>query len=538
MANRLALESSPYLLQHANNPVDWFPWGEAAFERARALDRPIFLSIGYSTCHWCHVMERESFESPDIAAVLNDHFVSIKMDREERPDIDRVYMTFVQATTGQGGWPMSVWLTPDLRPFYGGTYFPPRAQWGRPGFVDVLLELAQVWKDDRPRILASADVVTERLRALSDARDEAIGGPSGVAGPDALTVGVEHFRRAFDARHGGFAGAPKFPRPAELAFLLREFARTGEADLRDMSLETFRAMAVGGLRDHVGGGFHRYSVDERWRVPHFEKMLYDQAQLVLAGLECAQASGDAFYSAVAEDTLAYVARDSHASRRRVLLGRGRRQHSARSGWRAGSPRGGGGLLHLVRIGSERTVRRAGGPGREAAVRHRAQRECAGRSPRRVHRQEPALHGRDDRGYCGAHVARARRDCASPGIGPAAHARGAQLAAAAAPRRQGPHVVERIDAGRVRPRGPCARRALDWPRGAGRTLRARPALGRSAAAPAAPLAGRTRRHRRVLRGLRGAHLGAARARAGDGRARVARMGAHAASETGCPLLGRR
>jgi uncharacterized protein YyaL (SSP411 family) len=309
MANRLALESSPYLLQHANNPVDWFPWGEAAFERARTFDRPIFLSIGYSTCHWCHVMERESFESPEIAAVLNEHFVSIKMDREERPDVDRVYMTFVQATTGQGGWPMSVWLTPDLRPFYGGTYFPPRAQWGRPGFVDVLLELARVWTDDRPRILASANVVTERLRALAEARDDAIGRPSGVAGPDALTVGAEQFRRAFDARHGGFGGAPKFPRPAELAFLLREFARTGETDLRDISLETFRAMALGGLRDHVGGGFHRYSVDERWRVPHFEKMLYDQAQLALAGLECAQASGEAFYSAVAEDTLAYVARD-------------------------------------------------------------------------------------------------------------------------------------------------------------------------------------------------------------------------------------
>jgi uncharacterized protein YyaL (SSP411 family) len=226
--------------------------------------------------------------------------------------VDRVYMTFVQATTGQGGWPMSVWLTPDLHPFYGGTYFPPRAQWGRPGFVDLLRDLARLWADERSRVLASADVLTGRLREMAEARAETAG-ETVVAGHEALIVGTTQFRRSFDPRYGGFGGAPKFPRPAELAFLLREWARTGEPELRAMSIDTYRAMALGGMRDHLGGGFHRYSVDERWRVPHFEKMLYDQAQLVLAGLECAQASGEDLYAAIAEDTLAYVERDlTHA----------------------------------------------------------------------------------------------------------------------------------------------------------------------------------------------------------------------------------
>ncbi len=217
-------------------------------------------------------------------------------------------MTFVQATTGQGGWPMSVWLTPALRPFYGGTYFPPQAQWGRPGFGEILLELARLWKDERPRLLASADVLTERLREAAELRAD-VGGTGRVAGEDALAMGADQFQRAFDSRYGGFGGAPKFPRPAELSFLLREWARTGAPSLRAMTVETFRAMALGGMRDHLGGGFHRYSVDERWRVPHFEKMLYDQAQLVIAGVECAQATGDAFYAAVVEDTLTYIARD-------------------------------------------------------------------------------------------------------------------------------------------------------------------------------------------------------------------------------------
>jgi uncharacterized protein YyaL (SSP411 family) len=302
--NRLSRERSPYLLQHANNPVDWFPWGDEAFAKARAEDKPIFLSIGYSTCHWCHVMEHESFEHDEVAAVLNERFVSIKVDREERPDVDRVYMTFVQATTGSGGWPMSVWLTPDLKPFYGGTYFPPTGRWGRPGFTDILQEIARVWTAERGKIAESAEALTKQLHAM-----ERASATSSVPGPDALDRSVQQFRDAFDARNGGFGDAPKFPRPSELLFLLREHARTGSGEARDMVLRTLRAMALGGMRDHVGGGFHRYSVDAGWRVPHFEKMLYDQAQLVLAYLEGAQVSGDPFYAEVAEDTLLYVLRE-------------------------------------------------------------------------------------------------------------------------------------------------------------------------------------------------------------------------------------
>ena len=307
--NRLAHERSPYLLQHAQNPVDWFPWSDEAFEKARSEQKPIFLSVGYSTCHWCHVMERESFENPGIAAVLNDHFVSIKVDREERPDVDRVYMMFVQASTGHGGWPMSVWLTPDLKPFYGGTYFPPTSKWGRPGFVEILHEIARVWDAERDKVAKSAEAMVAQLRTVEQTAPTWT-----LPGPDALARTVEQFRRSFDGRHGGFGDAPKFPRPSELLFLLREHARTtrgGESDgsLLTMVLRTLRAMAEGGMRDHVGGGFHRYSVDAEWRVPHFEKMLYDQAQLVLAFAEAAQASGDAWFAGVAGDTLRYVMRE-------------------------------------------------------------------------------------------------------------------------------------------------------------------------------------------------------------------------------------
>jgi uncharacterized protein YyaL (SSP411 family) len=303
MPNRLARERSPYLLQHAQNPVDWYPWGDEAFEKARQDDKPIFLSIGYSTCHWCHVMEHESFESADIAERLNRDFVSIKVDREERPDVDRVYMTFVQATTGAGGWPMSVWLTPSLKPFYGGTYYPPTSKWGRPGFTDVLDEIARVWKGDRARVDSVADDLLARIQeATATSAAGSASSLTDVAGPEAISAGVEQFRRVFDTRHGGFGDAPKFPRPSELLFLLRAGA-TG------MALETLRAMALGGMRDHVGGGFHRYSVDAAWRVPHFEKMLYDQAQLAIAYLEASQVSRDGFYATVAEDTLDYVLRD-------------------------------------------------------------------------------------------------------------------------------------------------------------------------------------------------------------------------------------
>jgi uncharacterized protein len=304
MPNRLAVEQSPYLLQHKDNPVDWYPWGDEAFSKARAENKPIFLSVGYSTCHWCHVMEHESFENDDVAQVLNRQFVSIKVDREERPDVDRVYMTFVQATTGSGGWPMSVWLTPGLEPFYGGTYFPPSSRWGRPGFVEILEEIARVWREERDNVLRSASTIVGRLREVS-ARPAA----TEVPGVSALDAAVRQFATTFDARRGGFGDAPKFPRPSELLFLMREHARTGRTEPRDMVLVTLRAMALGGMRDHIGGGFHRYSVDGDWRVPHFEKMLYDQAQLVLAYVEAAQATGDAFFADIAADTLDYVMRD-------------------------------------------------------------------------------------------------------------------------------------------------------------------------------------------------------------------------------------
>jgi uncharacterized protein len=302
--NRLASEKSPYLLQHASNPVHWHPWGEEAFEAARRADKPIFLSIGYSTCHWCHVMAHESFEDPRVAAVLNEHFISVKVDREERPDVDRIYMTFVQATTGSGGWPMSVWLLPDLRPFYGGTYFPPGSAWGRPGFVDLLREMARLWRTERGRLETAAAGVVEHLAGAASQP-----GGAQVPGAIALDGATRDLLASYDRRHGGFGGAPKFPRPSELLFLLREHRRTGESAPLDATLHTLRAMAAGGMRDQVGGGFHRYSVDGQWRVPHFEKMLYDQAQLVLAYVEAAQASGDRFFLEVVKDTLRYVQRD-------------------------------------------------------------------------------------------------------------------------------------------------------------------------------------------------------------------------------------
>ena len=311
--NRLAHERSPYLLQHAANPVEWYPWGDEAFARARREDKPIFLSIGYSTCHWCHVMEHESFVNQDIAALLNRDFISIKVDREERPDVDRVYMTFVQATTGSGGWPMTVFLTPDLKPFYGGTYFPPTSRWGRPGFLDLLNELGRVWKEDRARVDHAAGELFDRLQLVTRGGRPS-GAESGPADLESLDVAIEQFQMAFDRRHGGFGEAPKFPRPSELLFLLREYARRSsggrgaQAPLL-MAADTLRAMAAGGMRDHIGGGFHRYSVDAEWRVPHFEKMLYDQAQLVLAYLEAGQATRDPVFQEVAEDTLAYVMRD-------------------------------------------------------------------------------------------------------------------------------------------------------------------------------------------------------------------------------------
>jgi uncharacterized protein YyaL (SSP411 family) len=302
--NRLAQEKSPYLLQHAHNPVDWFPWGDEAFEKAAREDKAVFLSIGYSTCHWCHVMERESFENDEIARVLNDNFVSIKVDREERPDVDRIYMMFVQAATGSGGWPMSVFLTPDRKPFFGGTYFPPDNRFGRPGFGAVLTNLARAWKEDRARIEESGAQVLRQLQEYSQ-----VPAGSGAAGKDALESGFFVFRRMFDSTHGGFGGAPKFPRPSVHNFLLRYHAETGSVEALDMVLTTLREMAKGGMNDQLGGGFHRYSVDERWFVPHFEKMLYDQAQLAISYVEAFQITRDGQYAAAARDIFSYVLRD-------------------------------------------------------------------------------------------------------------------------------------------------------------------------------------------------------------------------------------
>ena len=303
--NHLVNESSPYLLMHAHNPVDWYPWGQEAFDLARRENKPIFLSVGYSTCHWCHVMERESFTNPEIARIMNDNFVNIKVDREERPDVDKVYMTFVQATTGSGGWPMSVFLTPDLKPFFGGTYWPPVDRYGRAGFSTVLERVAEAWRKDRTRIEQSAADVVEQLK-------KAVHAPS----PDeahitdaTLSRTYQQIRSSYDPANGGFGGAPKFPRPVVFNFLLRYHARTGEQTALQMTLNTLHAMAEGGIHDHLGGGFHRYSVDEKWHVPHFEKMLYDQAQLAVSYLEAYQITHDPFYAATLRDILDYVLRD-------------------------------------------------------------------------------------------------------------------------------------------------------------------------------------------------------------------------------------
>jgi uncharacterized protein len=301
--NRLIHEKSPYLLQHAHNPVDWYAWGADAFQKARQEDKPIFLSIGYSTCHWCHVMERESFENEETAAILNKYFVAIKVDREERPDVDRIYMAYVQATTGGGGWPMSVWLTPDLKPFVGGTYFPPEDRYGRAGFPTLLERIAQAWKADRAKIVESSLEVLKHLEEASEVK------PSGGLDASALESGFMQFRRSFDSKLGGFGPAPKFPRPVTNNFLLRYFARTHQEEARDMVLATLRAMAKGGMNDQLGGGFHRYSVDERWFVPHFEKMLYDQAQLAISYLEAYQITHDSSFAGVARRIFDYVLRD-------------------------------------------------------------------------------------------------------------------------------------------------------------------------------------------------------------------------------------
>jgi uncharacterized protein len=308
--NRLASEKSPYLLQHAHNPVDWYPWGKEAFEKARSENKMIFLSIGYSTCHWCHVMAHESFENEDIAKVMNEYFVCVKLDREERPDVDKIYMTFVQATTGSGGWPMSVWLTPDLKPVVGGTYFPPESKFGRPGFPDICKQIGDAWKNDRQRLIDSGNEVINKLREAFASN------PSSAQklDPSVLDKAYSRIASQYDEENKGFGAAPKFPRPVTFNFLLRQMNRKGKsstegAEALSMTLETLDVMAKGGIHDHLGGGFHRYAVDKNWHVPHFEKMLYDQAQLTISYLEAYQITRKESYAEVARDILDYVLTD-------------------------------------------------------------------------------------------------------------------------------------------------------------------------------------------------------------------------------------
>ena len=304
-ANRLAREKSPYLLQHARNPVDWFAWGDEAFEKARQENKPIFLSVGYSTCHWCHVMERESFESEKLAEFLNEHFISVKVDREERPDVDKIYMTYVQATTGSGGWPMNVFLTPELKPFFGGTYFAPDNRFGRPGFLQLLQHIHQLWETRRGELVDSASQAAAELQRFASSHE-----PSGVVltATDLRNAGLQ-LKRMYDPRHGGFGGAPKFPQPSHPQFLLRYAKRVGDEEAVRMVLHTCERMAAGGIHDQIGGGFARYSVDAEWLVPHFEKMLYDNAQLAQLYLDAFLVSGDVSHSNVARGILDYVLRD-------------------------------------------------------------------------------------------------------------------------------------------------------------------------------------------------------------------------------------
>jgi uncharacterized protein len=303
--NRLAREKSPYLLQHQYNPVDWYAWGEEAFAKARKENKPIFLSIGYSTCHWCHVMERESFENDEVARYLNENFVSIKVDREERPDVDKIYMTFVQATTGQGGWPLNTFLTPELKPFFGGTYFPPDARYGRPSFLQLLQHIHQLWQNRHGDLADSAAKIHSQLEEASSRSS----GSNILLTASVVREAGSRFKSAYDPRHGGFGSAPKFPQPSQPQFLLRYAKRFKDDEAIRMVLNTCDHMAAGGIHDQLGGGFARYSVDAQWLVPHFEKMLYDNAQLAELYLDAYLISGDEHYAAVVRDILTYVLRD-------------------------------------------------------------------------------------------------------------------------------------------------------------------------------------------------------------------------------------
>jgi uncharacterized protein YyaL (SSP411 family) len=302
--NKLINENSPYLLQHAHNPVDWYPWGDEAFVKARAEDKPVLVSIGYSACHWCHVMEHESFEDESVAKIQNEHFVNIKVDMEERPDVDKIYMNFVQLTTGRGGWPMNVFLTPEKLPFFGGTYFPPSPRYGMPSWQQILISIAEAWRERRDELLHSANEILGELRRISII-------DSGSSSIDATICehAFESFVRSFDAKNGGWGGAPKFPQAMSMEFLLRYWKRTGDQKALEMVEFTADKMADGGIYDQLGGGFHRYATDAVWLVPHFEKMLYDNAQLIRVYLHLFQITKDDTYKRIAVETLDYVIRE-------------------------------------------------------------------------------------------------------------------------------------------------------------------------------------------------------------------------------------
>ncbi len=301
--NKLANEKSPYLLQHADNPVNWYPWGEEAFEKAKAGDKPIFLSIGYSTCHCCHVMEKESFEDAEVAKLMNEAFINIKVDREERPDIDDVYMTVCLMLTGSGGWPLTIILTPDKKPFFAGTYFPKESRFGRIGMLELIPQVQEIWRTRRADVERSASQITELL-----SRDESP--PFAFElGSETIQLAYDQLQGSFDKLHKGFGNAPKFPSPHTLIFLLRYWKRTGEEKAKSMAIETLDAMRLGGIYDHLLGGFHRYSTDSSWRLPHFEKMLYDQAMHILAYTEAFEATKEQKFAEIATETADYVLRE-------------------------------------------------------------------------------------------------------------------------------------------------------------------------------------------------------------------------------------
>ena len=304
MPNHLIHEKSPYLLQHVHNPVDWYPWGEEAFARAGEEQKPVFLSIGYATCHWCHVMAHESFEDEGVARLLNRHFVAVKVDREERPDIDQIYMSVCQALTGRGGWPLSLFLTPEGKPFFAGTYFPKNSRLGMSGFTELLTQIAALWEKDRDRVLKAGEEITDSVRSR-----ESSFGPGAVPDLKTLETGYDQLAKNFDSRWGGFGQAPKFPTPHHLTFLIRWDRRHPDSQARAIVTRTLEAMRLGGIFDHIGLGFHRYSVDAQWLVPHFEKMLYDQALLAMAYTEAYQAWGDPFHAQVTREIFEYVLRD-------------------------------------------------------------------------------------------------------------------------------------------------------------------------------------------------------------------------------------